>query len=163
MTTSRIPSAHLDLWRALLNSHAAVCDDVETRLRKADLPPLSWYDVLWALRRAPGRSLRMHQLAAAVVTISPSGLSRLVDRIEAAGLLRREPSATDRRGYDAVLTKDGSVMLRRMWPVYAAALAEHIVDTLTEEEADHATELLTRIQTPKCGVGTERTQRRAPS
>ncbi len=136
MTTSTdIPPGHLDAWRSLLNAHAAVMERVEAALDDAGLPPISWYDVLWALERAPGRRLRMSELARAVVTISPSGLTRLVDRIEAAGLLRREACATDRRGYDAVLTGDGRSMLRRMWPVYGGVLADAWVPSLTDREA----------------------------
>lgn len=151
MAGTQIPPPHLDAWRALLNAHAAVRDDAEARLSGGGLPPLSWYDVLWALRRAPRRRLRMHALADAVVTISPSGLSRLVDRIEAAGLLVREPCPTDRRGYEAVLTAAGQAMLRRMWPVYAGALADHVVAALTPEEADHLAELLGRIRATAAG------------
>jgi|SRR5436190_6961153 len=130
-----IPAAQLDAWRAVLNAHAAVTGEVERRLAQAELPPLSWYDVLWALRRAPGHSLRMLELARAVVTISPSGLTRLVDRIEAEGLLERRRCATDRRGYEAALTPEGTAMLRRMWPVYAGVLHEHVAAVLGDEEA----------------------------
>ena len=130
-----LPRAHLDAWRGVLNVHASVTREVERRLAAAGLPPLSWYDVLWALRRAPGHSLRMLELARAVVTISPSGLTRLVDRIEADGLLERRPCATDRRGYEAALTPQGTAMLRRMWPVYAAVLEEYLVPGLDEREA----------------------------
>jgi DNA-binding MarR family transcriptional regulator len=133
--SDEIPAAHLDAWRAMLNAHAALIGEVERRLASAGLPPLSWYDVLWALKRSSGRSLRMLELARAVVTISPSGLTRLVDRIEAAGLLERRPCATDRRGYEAVLTTDGAAMLRRMWPVYAGVLSDHLVPNLSDRQA----------------------------
>ena len=69
----------------------------------------------------------MHQLAPQVV-LSRSGLVRLVDRVEAAGLVERERCLTDRRGAYAVLTPDGEAMLRRMWPVYEAAIAEWFAD-----------------------------------
>jgi DNA-binding MarR family transcriptional regulator len=130
-----VPTTQLDAWKAVLNSHAAVTGEVERRLAEAELPPLSWYDVLWSLRRAPGRSLRMLELARAVVTISPSGLTRLVDRIEAEGLLERRRCTTDRRGYEAALTPQGTAMLRRMWPVYAGVLNEHVAAVLSEDEA----------------------------
>jgi DNA-binding MarR family transcriptional regulator len=130
-----LPPAHLDAWRGVLNAHATVTREVERRLAAAELPSLSWYDVLWALRRAPGHSLRMLELARAVVTISPSGLTRLVDRIEAEGLLVRQPCATDRRGYEAALTPQGTAMLRKMWPVYAGVLEEYLVPGLDESEA----------------------------
>jgi DNA-binding MarR family transcriptional regulator len=112
----------LGAWRALLNAHGHVTGEVEAALSEAGLPPLTWYDALWPLRRAPGRRLRMGALAEQV-TLSRTGLSRLVDRLEAAGLLRREPAAEDRRGSYVVLTRAGADLLRRMWPVYEQVVA----------------------------------------
>jgi DNA-binding MarR family transcriptional regulator len=113
----------LDAWRALLNAHARLTARVEAALAEAELPPLAWYDVLWPLYRAPGHRLRMGVLAAEV-TLSRTGLTRLVDRIERHGLLRREPAPEDRRGSYIVLTRAGTAMLRRMWPVYERVLEE---------------------------------------
>ena len=141
---AKVPQPHLDAWRGLLNAHSAVLARVEQALADAGLPPLSWYDVLRALRRAPGRRLRMSELAASL-TISRGGLTKLADRLEAARALRREPCATDRRGYDAVLTADGEKILRRMWPVYAAALNESFVGALDEDEAAHVASALARL------------------
>ena len=111
----------LGAWRALLDAHASMTGHVERELAAAGLPPLGWYDVLWPLHRAPGRRLRMNALAAEVV-LSRTGLVRLVDRIERAGLLRREPVPEDRRGAYVVIEPAGSDLLRRMWPVYERAL-----------------------------------------
>jgi DNA-binding MarR family transcriptional regulator len=113
----------LGAWRALLNAHAAVVQAAEAALADAGLPPLSWYDVLWALYRAPGRRLRAGALAEHV-TLSRTGLTRLVDRIGQEGLLRREQALEDRRGSYVVLTAAGARMLKRMWPVYERVLEE---------------------------------------
>jgi MarR family len=72
-------------------------------------------------------------LADAVV-LSRSGLSRLVDRLEAAGLLRRAAVAGDRRGAYAEITGDGVRVLRRMWPVYSRCVAEHFVPSSARME-----------------------------
>jgi len=96
---------------------------VEAALGEAGLPPLGWYDVLWPLHRAAGRRLRVGALAEQV-TLSRTGLTRLLDRIEREGLLRREPAPEDRRGSYVVITPAGSAMLRRMWPVYERVLHE---------------------------------------
>ena len=96
MTSPAIPEPHLEAWRAVLNAHTAVVAHSEAALAAGGLPPLAWYDVLWALRRAPGRRLRMAELAESL-TISRGGLTKLADRLEAAGLLRREPAADDGR------------------------------------------------------------------
>jgi DNA-binding MarR family transcriptional regulator len=141
-----IPEPYLAAWRAFLNAHAAVIERAERALSASGLPPLSWYDALWPLYRAPGRELRMGELAAQVVTISRSGLTRLVDRLEAAGLVRREPSPGDRRGTVVSITREGSAVLRRMWPVYAAELRRSFVDVLEEQEAAAIRDALARVQ-----------------
>ena len=58
------------------------------------------------------------------VTLSRTGLTRLVDRIEREGFLRREPAAEDRRGAYVAITPEGIELLRRMWPVYERVLDE---------------------------------------
>ena len=100
------------------------------------LLPLEHYDVLLCLKRAPGggQRLRLSELAEAV-TLSRSGLTRLVDRLEKAGLLRREACPTDRRGAFAALTPKGAGALRRTWPAYARAIQEHFARHLSDEEA----------------------------
>jgi DNA-binding MarR family transcriptional regulator len=115
-----------------------------TALLEAKLPPLGWYDVLLELSAAPGCRLRMHEVARAVV-LSRSGLTRLVDRLEKAGLLRREPDQSDRRGAFAVLTDEGGDMLRQMWPVYAAGIAEHFGRHISDEVAHVLNEALSRV------------------
>ena len=120
-------------WRALITANALVLERIERALAEAGLPPLGWYDVLLELSGAPNGRLRMHELARAVV-LSRSGLTRLVDRLERNGLLRREPDPDDRRGSYAEITDEGGATLRRMWPVYAAGIAEHFGRHLTDEE-----------------------------
>lgn len=143
-----MPDVYVDAWQAVLGAHASVTTDVERALREAELPPLPWYDVLWSLRRSPDRRLRMSALAEAV-TLSRGGLTKLVDRIETAGLLRREACTTDRRGYDAVLTDEGNEMLRRMWPVYSGVLRRRVVSALTVTDAEVLAQTLGRLATER--------------
>src|SRR3712207_8832 len=105
----------LDAWRAFLNAHALVTRRVSRDLQDAGLPDLSWYDLLWALYRQPERRLRVKELAEEVV-LSPTAMSRFVDRVEAAGHVRREPDPADRRALQVVLTDSGVALLRAMWP-----------------------------------------------
>src|SRR3954469_4218308 len=142
--TTRIAEDHLDAWRGLLNAHARLTAQIEVALADAGLPQLAWYDVLWALQRAPGKALRMGELAEAV-TISRSGLTRLVDRIEAEGLLERHPSPADRRAIDVAITPDGTRLLRRMWPVYEQVLREQFESKLTRQEARALTKALAKV------------------
>lgn len=110
-------------WPLLLTGHAVLTGMIERRLADAALPPLAWYDVLWALERAPQHRQRMHELADYVV-LTRSNLTRLVDRLEAAGLLRRESDPEDKRGAYAVLEPAGLAMRKKMWTTYSAAIHE---------------------------------------
>src|SRR3954452_16435792 len=114
----------LEAWRAFLTAHAHVTRRISRDLADAGLPDLSWYDLLWALRRHPERRLRVNELAREVV-LSPTAMSRFVDRAEAAGYVRREPDPDDRRALQVVLTDEGLELLRQMWPVYERGIAEH--------------------------------------
>ena len=114
----------LATWRAFLNAHARVTRAIGRELAEAGLPDLAWYDLLWALYRRPGRSLRVKELANEVV-LSPTAMSRFVDRVEAAGCVRREPDPEDRRALQVTLTEEGVALLRRMWPVYKRGIERH--------------------------------------
>ena len=114
----------LATWRAFLNAHAHITRRASRDLAAAGLPDLSWYDLLWALYRSPERRLRVNELAREVV-LSPTGMSRFVDRVEAAGYVRREPDPADRRALQVSLTDEGVELLRRMWPVYEQAIEAH--------------------------------------
>ena len=114
----------LAVWRAFLNAHARVTRAIGRDLAAAGLPDLGWYDLLWTLYRQPGRSLRVKQLADEVV-LSPTAMSRFVDRVEQAGCVRREPDPDDRRALQVTLTDEGVELLRRMWPVYAEGIERH--------------------------------------
>lgn len=130
-------------WRAFLNAHARVIRRIESDLADAGLPPLAWYDVLWALYRSPERRLRIHELADEVV-LSRTGMSRLVGRIEAAGMLRREPVPADGRGAYAAITDAGVALLRRMWPVYERGIEELFAGPVGRD-ADALRESLERV------------------
>src|SRR3954447_11569539 len=124
----------LDTWRAFLNAHAHVTRRIGRDLAEAGLPDLGWYDLLWTLYPARGRRLRVNELAREVV-LSPTAMSRFVDRAEAAGCVRREADPDDRRALQVVLTDDGAALLRRMWPVYERGIEEHFAAHLGRSPA----------------------------
>jgi DNA-binding MarR family transcriptional regulator len=131
-------------WRALLTTQARAVEAIERDLAAADLVPLTWYDVLVALWEAPDHRLRLHELAREVV-LSRSGLTRLVDRLEAAGLLRRESCADDRRGAFAVLTPEGRAAQLKAWPIYARGISAHFGRHLSDTEATILATALGRV------------------
>ncbi len=134
----------LAAWRTFITAHAAVIGRIEREMAVAGVIPLTWYDVLIELYEAPERRLRLHELADAVV-LSRSGLTRLIDRLEAAGLLRRETATTDRRGAYAVLTDAGITAMRAAWPVYARGITEFFARYLSDADAASLTDALGRI------------------
>src|SRR5512133_1384647 len=139
MAHMRVPDDTLSAWRAFLSAHALATKRISRDLAEAGLPDLTWYDVLWTLHNAKGRRLRIRELADAVV-LSSTGMTRFVDRLEAAGLVRREAVAGDRRGAYAVITKEGTDLLRRMWPIYARGSATYF-EPAAREGADLRTAL----------------------
>lgn len=131
-------------WRMFLSAHASAVAAIERELAAEGLIPLPWYDVLLALWEAPDHRLRLNELARAVV-LSRSGLTRLVDRLEKAGFVRREPCPNDRRGAYAVLTPEGRAAQRRAWPTYARGIVVHFARHLSEEESTVMATALARV------------------
>lgn len=144
-TEPTIDETRLAAWRAVLTAHAAAVGAIERDLTAAGLIPLSWYDILVPLGESADGRLRLHELAERVV-LSRSGLTRMVDRLERAGLLRREPCPDDRRGAYAVLTDAGAAALRRTWPTYARGIAAHFARHLSDDEAWTVAATLGRVR-----------------
>jgi DNA-binding MarR family transcriptional regulator len=142
--TKELDQSQLVAWRTFITAHAVLIDVIDRELVAAGCLPLHWYDVLVELAEAPDHRLRMHQLADQVV-LSRSGLTRLVDRLAAEGLLTREQSGKDRRGTYAVLTDKGHAALRAAWPVYAKGIANHFARHLEEVEVRTLADALQRV------------------
>jgi DNA-binding MarR family transcriptional regulator len=141
---ARPDPAQLSAWRLLLEAHAATTELLERELVAERSLPLNRYDVLLNLAEAPGGRLRMQELSASVL-LSKSGLSRLVDRMVEAGLVRRERCQDDRRGWFAVLTDQGRSALRRAAPVHLRGIHEHFARHLEPEEIQMLTAALSRV------------------
>lgn len=132
---SAIDDEQLAAWRAFLRAHSAMLRRIGRDLDEAALPPLTWYDVLAALRDAPEGRLRQVELAERVL-LSTSGLSRLVDRIADKGLVERFTCPSDRRAFFVGLTDEGREMLEQMWPVYARGVAEDFLPALGQNPCE---------------------------
>jgi DNA-binding MarR family transcriptional regulator len=131
-------------WPAFLTAHAVLVALIEERLRAAGLPELTWYDVLWTLERAPHRRRRMYEVAELTV-VARSNLTRLVDRLEAAGLVERDRDCADRRGAFAVLTDEGLAMRKRMWSIYGPAIKDLFESHLNPAETELMRGVLMRM------------------
>jgi DNA-binding MarR family transcriptional regulator len=140
--------AHLDAWRAVVTGYAAVTERIQRALAAADLPPLSWFEVLSAIERSPTGRPRMSELAE-WLTLSRGGITKLVDRLVEAGYLERVSCTEDRRGLQAELTEAGAKMLAEMRCVYEAAVERHL-GMLSEEQAALVTAALQGVTGSTC-------------
>src|SRR6266536_4710860 len=123
----------LEAWRAFLRAQAELIRTLDRELEAEQGLPITFFDVLVQLSQAGGR-LRMSELADAVL-LSRSGVTRLVDRMVRAGLVRREACPTDRRSMYAALTTKGKRTLAKARPVHLRGVAEHFGRHLSDEEA----------------------------
>jgi DNA-binding MarR family transcriptional regulator len=139
---------HLDAWRAVVTSHAAVTERVQKALAAADLPPLSWFELLWAIERSPNGRPRMSDLAERL-TLSRGGVTKLVDRLEGAGYLERVACTEDRRSFQAELTPAGKEMLEEMRTTYVAEIERHL-RRLSPEEAQLLAAALEKVTASTC-------------
>jgi DNA-binding MarR family transcriptional regulator len=107
--------------------------------------PLTWYDVLHQLAFAPGERMRMQQLSDALV-LTRTGATRLIDRIEKAGLVRREPAAEDRRGYYAVLTDAGRSAVDAASKLHGASIDTQFSQFLNQKDLKRLHAMMAKVQ-----------------
>jgi MarR family 2-MHQ and catechol resistance regulon transcriptional repressor len=110
--------------------------------------------VLIRLARTPGNRLRMSDLAAQT-TLSPSGLTRSVDRLEDVGLVVREVCPEDRRGAFAALTVEGKATMDEAIPLHVAHIDEVLRDVLSLEEERALEALLRKLRDHFFGGGAQ--------
>lgn len=120
-------------WRAWLAASLLLNDRLSRDLQEQHGLTIADYEILVQLSEAPGRRLRMSELAEAALS-SRSRLSHQIDRMARAGLVDRESCADDRRGAFAVLTQHGWDVLVAAAPDHVESVRRHLVDTLTPAE-----------------------------
>ena len=130
-------------WARLIRAQQSVVAAVARDLKAAGFPPLEWYDVLLELERAGG-SLRPFELEERLL-LAQYNLSRLLDRMEQAGLIEKRPCPADRRGFGLVLTDAGRDLRQRLWPFYKAAITARVGAFLQPGEAEALSELLRKL------------------
>ena len=133
-----------DFVRALGRVLTALPRAVELDMARAGRLPLSEYDALRHLSEAEGRTLRMSELAGAA-DLSLSGMTRIVNRLEQRGLVKRVKCVADGRGWNAVLTDAGLAALEDSWPVHLASVRRHLLDHVDEDDLAQFTAVLKRI------------------
>jgi DNA-binding MarR family transcriptional regulator len=144
---SKLSETELRAWQALLHAHHDVIRRLEEELHREHGLSLAEYDVLLRLARAPGNALRMTELAQRVM-LSPSGLTRAVDRLVDEGLVQRDRFEGDGRVMLARLTDTGRRVLRDAARTHLRGIREHFTGRLNEAQLRNVASALERITGP---------------
>lgn len=142
-----LTTEELTVWRMLQRAQVRITRHLEAELLLAHELPLASYDVLTQLADAPGRRLRMNDLADRVL-LSRSGLTRLIDRLQRDGLVAREACESDARGLFAVLTDAGTVRLAEATPTYLRGIRSQFLDLLGPRGIRQVHDLAARLDLP---------------
>lgn len=134
-------------WTSLVSVSGALLERIEGALKAAGLPPLSWYDALLELEKAGPAGLRPFELKERLL-LPQYSTSRLLARIEKAGLIERQACEDDGRGQVIVLTEAGRTTRQRMWPVYAEQLNHLVEERLSAGERQQLADLLGKLKAP---------------
>ena len=140
MTARWLDDGEQATWRAFLAATRLLMDLLDRELQAGAGMPHSYYEILVRLSEAPGRQVRMSELAERCQS-SRSRLSHAVGRLEAAGWVRRETVESDRRGAVAVLTPAGLAALEAAAPIHVDGVRRHLFDRLTPEQVDELGEI----------------------
>jgi DNA-binding MarR family transcriptional regulator len=132
---SPLNEREMSAWHALIHAHAKVIRHLEAELEAEHGLTLPAYEVLAHLSEAPDSRLRMSELASFAV-LTPSGLTRLVDKLTRDGLVERLRCAGDARVVYAVITAAGRERLRSAYPTHLRGVRQHLVDRLLPEQLD---------------------------
>jgi DNA-binding MarR family transcriptional regulator len=130
-------------WARLMKAQAKALASVETSLKAAHLPPLAWYDVLLELERT-SEGIRPFELQAELL-LPQYSMSRLLDRMEAAGYVRRVSCNDDGRGQLLFVTSEGADIRKQMWAVYGPVIQNAISDKLSPPDVRKLADLLAAL------------------
>jgi DNA-binding MarR family transcriptional regulator len=128
-----LSSQEFAIWAGFVQTHTALARELDADLRAAHGLPLTDFEILLWLANRPCEGMRMAALADTVL-LSPSGLSRAVERLETRGLVQRIPCTEDRRGYYAALTESGVDLVRTAGATHAAGIRRRFLDRLAPAE-----------------------------
>jgi DNA-binding MarR family transcriptional regulator len=121
-----------EAWESLFRAQVAVMRRFSRDALWAQLS-MREYDVLFTLSRCGPRPMRLNELNEHILLSQPS-LSRMVERLEATGLVRREPSAADRRGTVISLTPEGAEVQRRIGRQHVRTIGRYVGTALDDDE-----------------------------
>jgi DNA-binding MarR family transcriptional regulator len=140
----RLDERELRAWRGFLHAHATLLRRLDAELEAAHGLPVTSYEVLMNVGDAEGERMRMYDIASRVL-LSRSGLTRLVDRLEKLGYVRRESCPDDARGAFAVLTPAGRKALDAARTTHLAGVRESFLRHFSEAEQDQLGDFWQRL------------------
>jgi DNA-binding MarR family transcriptional regulator len=155
MNDDRVHDDRITLWGLFLEVHAGIGRRLARELRAAVDIPDAWLEVLLRIGRTPGQAVRMTDLAN-MVLFSSGGFTKLADRMEQAGLIRREPCPDDRRAIFAVLTPRGREVLDRALAVHLPGLQRYLCDPLDARQRRQLETILRTLRSALATPGDER-------
>jgi len=120
-------------WRAIITGIARLNEALGRQLERDSDLSTSEYEILVRLSESPDRTMRMAELADAVVH-SRSRLTHTVNRLEKRGLVERRPCPEDRRGVNSAMTEEGFAVLEAAAPGHVREVRRQLVDVLTDDE-----------------------------
>lgn len=135
---------HQIAWRLLLTIHAHAYREIDRELQAAGVLSFDDYDVLLTLNEAENETLRMSELAEAVL-LSNSGMSRRVAALVSSGLVTRKQSKSDGRVFRVSLTAKGRRALDKTWEIYRPRIEEIFTKHLSDKEARTMAALLQKV------------------
>jgi DNA-binding MarR family transcriptional regulator len=135
----------LRAWRLFFESALALLDVLDAELEQVVGIPQRWYDVLVHLEESP-QGVPMNELADRIL-YSKSGFTRVVDRMEEAGLVRRARLENDRRTILVVLTDKGTETLKRARRHHRDGIERHFSQHLTDADVKALTRALEKVST----------------
>jgi DNA-binding MarR family transcriptional regulator len=141
----------LPAWMALARTYPRYWESLDAQMRRDHGLTMSRYDVLAQLDLAGGR-LRLSELATRI-WLSPSGLSKLLDRMARSGLVLREPDPSDARSWFAVLTPTGRALVRRARATHHSRLASTFGSALSDRDLADLVRAMQRLSASLEGVG----------
>lgn len=144
MGTKWLTANEMEAWRTYIETFADLVAAIERDLAAHDLT-LGDYQVLVYLSEADDRSMRMCDLAA-LLQLSPSGLTRRLDGLVKAGMVTRQPSTEDRRVMMGTLTDAGLEALRTAAPDHVDSVRRHIFDHLDDDQVDAMASIFAAIR-----------------
>jgi DNA-binding MarR family transcriptional regulator len=135
----------LRAWRLYFESALALHDVLDAELERDAGLPLRWYDTLVHLEETP-EGLRMNELAGRIL-YSKSGFTRVVDRMEEAGLVQRVRPENDRRSILVVLTEQGRTRMERARRHHRHAIDQHFSRHLSDTDIKALTRAFEKVST----------------